>query len=134
MKNLRKTIRTILLENTNYYNKIIDGILSKDPENINQFLELAEGMEYIESLMHDRYPVKDPNWPKRKAFASASLRWEFYAIPDFAELLLKKREEVDCNAWGRQTGNFKVRVVPNSTNDNGMVKVTIRDSEFAYGR
>lgn len=49
MKTLRKTIRKIILENLGHYAKIATLLCAKDPDSINQGLELAKAMGYIES-------------------------------------------------------------------------------------
>ena len=47
MKNLRKTIRRIILENQEHFDKLMELIGSEKMENINQAFELAAGMGYI---------------------------------------------------------------------------------------
>lgn len=49
MKLLRKAIRGIILENLGHYAKIATLLCTKDPDSINQGLELAKAMGYIES-------------------------------------------------------------------------------------
>ena len=51
MRQLRKTIRRILLENTQFYDKLVDMIMSLDSGNINQAIELGETMGFLE--LHD---------------------------------------------------------------------------------
>mgnify|MGYP005684659465 FL=1 len=56
MKQLRKTIRRLILETypveNDHYNKIADLICSEKIENIQQALELAQAMEYIDGYTH----------------------------------------------------------------------------------
>lgn len=47
MKTLRKTIRRIILENQQHFDKLMELIGSEKIENINQAFELAAGMGYI---------------------------------------------------------------------------------------
>ena len=57
MKQLRKTIRKILLENQQHYEKIVAMLFTGEISNINQALELAEGMEYISNLEYSVHPA-----------------------------------------------------------------------------
>ena len=50
MRLLRKTIRKILLENQRQYQKLVNMILSRDLESINQALELAQALGYVTDL------------------------------------------------------------------------------------
>ena len=53
MKQLRRTIRRILLENTQYIEKIVTLVMSCDPINVNSALNLAETMEYINNVQYE---------------------------------------------------------------------------------
>ena len=52
MKTLRKTIRSILLENQEHYGKLAKLILTGEKESIVQALELAEAIGYIHFTNH----------------------------------------------------------------------------------
>ena len=52
MKQLRKTIRKILLENQQHYEKLAKLILTGEKESIVQALELAEAIGYISFTNH----------------------------------------------------------------------------------
>ena len=65
MKTLRKTIRKLILENANHYDKIADLICSEKIDNIRQALELAEGMGYIDGYTHQEethYATRTHGW------------------------------------------------------------------------
>ena len=65
MKQLRKTIRRILLENQSHFDKIADLICSEKLENIQQALELAEGMGYIDGYTYKEethYASRSHGW------------------------------------------------------------------------
>tara|TARA_B100000242_G_C42841100_1_gene390636 strand:- start:7 stop:387 length:381 start_codon:yes stop_codon:yes gene_type:complete len=80
---LRNSIRKVLLENKEQKNKLIDGILIGDPENINTFLDLAETLGYVERL---RYEVEPP----LSYFPEEQHTWNFDAEPEFGDLLINK--------------------------------------------
>ena len=52
MKHLRRKIRNILLENSGHFEKIATLICTKDPDSVNQGLELAKSMGYIERFTY----------------------------------------------------------------------------------
>jgi len=52
MKQLRRTIRRILLENQEHYEKLAKLIITGEKESINQAVELAETMGYISFCNH----------------------------------------------------------------------------------
>ena len=56
MKSLRKTIRKILLENQAHYDKLAKLMCTGDLDSINQAVELAETMGYIEM---DKYELRE---------------------------------------------------------------------------
>ena len=65
MKLLRKTIRKILLENQSHFNKIADLICSEKIDRIQQALELAEGMGYIDGYTYKEethYASRSHGW------------------------------------------------------------------------
>ena len=75
MKTLRKTIRRILLENTQHIEKIVELIFTGDIANINQAVELAETMGYIEGV---NYTEKEGYY-----FPEIEHKWTFAANKDF---------------------------------------------------
>ena len=75
MKTLRKTIRMILLENTQHIEKIVELIFTGDIANINQAVELAETMGYIEGV---NYTEKEGYY-----FPEIEHKWTFAANKDF---------------------------------------------------
>ena len=69
MKQLRRTIRRLILENypveNDHYNKIADLICSEKIENIQQAMELAEAMEYIDGYTYKEethYASRSHGW------------------------------------------------------------------------
>ena len=65
MKQLRRTIRKLILENQSHFNKIADLICSEKLENINTALELARGMEYIGDYTYKvetHYATRSHGW------------------------------------------------------------------------
>tara|TARA_X000000950_G_scaffold7522_1_gene8218 strand:- start:2424 stop:2816 length:393 start_codon:yes stop_codon:yes gene_type:complete len=78
MKLLRETIRKILLENQQQYDKIVTMIMSLDPINVNSALMLAETMGYLEMI---KYTADEQEEYKRGTFDEKETvikhRWEF---------------------------------------------------------
>jgi len=68
MKQLRKTIRKIILENKSRYDKIADMICSENIDQIEYALQLAEAAEYI-----GKYTYKEETH-----YASRSHGWTFH--------------------------------------------------------
>jgi len=54
MKNLRRTIRKILLENQSHYDKLATLICSENITNINQGFELASAIEAVQHVEYDQ--------------------------------------------------------------------------------
>ena len=88
MRQLRKTIRRILLENTQFYDKLVDMIMSLDSGNINQAIELGETMGFLE--LHD-YEKNEREEYVRGSFSKketvTSHRWMIIPVPDFLDAL-----------------------------------------------
>ena len=63
MKQLRKAIRSILLENPVYFDKLITLMSSERVEDINQALELAIALGYIEEYNYKKqtFLTQPPN-------------------------------------------------------------------------
>ena len=58
MNSLRKTIRNILLENQQYYEKIATLLCAGGIDNVKQALELAEAMGYVHRVEYMSSPKK----------------------------------------------------------------------------
>ena len=87
MKQLRRTIRKILLENQQHYEKLVSMILTKDLDNINQALELALAMGYVADLQHSNPYVQNPMYTKH--------RWELEDVdPEFVAEI-KRQYRID---------------------------------------
>ena len=56
MKTLRQTIRKILLENQQHFDKLAPLICSEDWEKINHAFELARHMEYVGHVEYHKEP------------------------------------------------------------------------------
>ena len=84
MKLLRETIRRILLENQQHYQKMVESILSRDLANINQALELALAMGYVTDLQHTNPYVQNPMYVKH--------RWSMKDVhPEFQAEIKRQR-------------------------------------------
>ena len=60
MKSLRTTIRNILLENAMYYQKLA-MMFTSGAHNIDQAIEFAETLGYLEVIRQDVQEYNDPN-------------------------------------------------------------------------
>ena len=90
MKLLRETIRKILLENAQHYAKIVNLVMTCEPESIQQAIELGEVMGYLELLSHDesvREEYKRGSFTEKEKVSHH--RWEIIPVP---ELLLALEE------------------------------------------
>lgn len=67
MKHLRRTIRKILLENQAHYDKLAGLICTEKRESIQQAIELAETMGYIDNLKRTH----------ARGYSRHTLQWEF---------------------------------------------------------
>ena len=86
MKQLRRTIRKLILENNQHYEKLVNMILTKDLDNVNQALELALAMGYVTDLQHSNPYVQNPMYVKHK--------WEMEASPEF-QAEIKRQYRID---------------------------------------
>jgi len=86
MNPLRKTIRKILIENQQHYEKIVGQILSADIMNVNQFLELASSMGYVTDLQHTNPYTQNQSYTKHQ--------WKMQADPGF-EAEIKRQHRID---------------------------------------
>ena len=84
MKQLRRTIRKILLENNDHYEKLAVMLCSGDLESINQAIELAEAMGYIHRV---EYELWEQHYHVH--------RWTFSAVKPFEAVLIEE--------WGKRT-------------------------------
>ena len=94
MKRLRKTIRTILLENQAHYNKLARLMCTGEIESINQAMDLAESMGYIDRV---EYIYRDG-----EAFGLAfnhyeDHRWFFYPVKPFETTLMEEFQKQPKN-------------------------------------
>ena len=90
MKQLRKTIRKILLENQRHYEKIVDMILTGDLAYINQALELALTMEYVTDLQHDEHPPGFSPYTRHV--------WRMNVDPEF-EAAIERKYRIDFKSF-----------------------------------
>ena len=86
MKQLRRTIRRILLENNDHYEKLAIMLCTGDLESINQAIELAETMGYIHRVEHQHIDVQTD---------FSVYRWTFSAVKPFEAIIIKE--------WGKRT-------------------------------
>ena len=98
MKQLRKTIRRILIENAQEMNELVDGILGDDPEYITTFLELAETLGYINDYGTQYSPPKP-----RQNFHAPVWHWYFDCDTEFGDLLLSKYEPSEYGIYIEST-------------------------------
>ena len=87
MKLLRETIRKILIENQAHYEKLVNMILTKDLDNINQALELALAMGYATDLEHDNPYTSNPKYTKH--------RWELEGVDPEFQAAIKRQYRID---------------------------------------
>lgn len=86
MKILRDTIRKILLENQQYHEKLVNMILTRELDNVNQALELALAMGYVTDLQHSNPYTSNRSYTKH--------RWEMKVDPEF-EAEIKRQYRID---------------------------------------
>ena len=89
MKQLRKIIQNILLENNDHYEKLAIMLCTGDLESVNQAIELAETMGYIHRVEYDE---KDAWLAPEKIRVH---QWTFSAVKPF--------EAIIVNEWGKRT-------------------------------
>ena len=85
MRLLRKTIRKILLENQQQYEKLVNIILTGDLESINQALELAQAFGYVTDLEYRTGYSRGP---------STRHLWEMGVDPGF-EAEIKRQYRIE---------------------------------------
>ena len=90
MKQLRRTIRKLILENQQYYEKIVDLILTGDLAYINQALEMALGMEYVTDLQHDVHPPGFSPYTRHV--------WRMKVDPEF-EAAIERKYRIDFKSF-----------------------------------
>lgn len=90
MKQLRNSIRRVLLENIDHYEKITELFCTGTMESVKSALSLCETMGYI-------YDVKLVKWkddpyigPGHSWYHDWTWEWEFDASDEFKDLLYKK--------------------------------------------
>ena len=114
MKYLRKTIRKIILESVEEYNKIIEGILySDDPEYITTFIELAESQGFIEDYQSKHRPERPQvGWKS----GAAHWEWSFNCSADFGKLLDTEYNKNRTPGFKHPDTNVFVDAVPLGAN------------------
>ena len=86
MKQLRRTIRRLILENQRYHEKLVNLILTGDLANINQALEMALTMEYVTDLQHTNPYTQNRSLTKHQ--------WKIKANPEF-EAEINRQYRID---------------------------------------
>ena len=87
MKQLRRTIRSLILENNQHYEKLVKMILTKDLDNINQALELALAMGYVTDLQHSNPYTSNRAYTKH--------RWELKDVQPEFQAEIKRQYRID---------------------------------------
>ena len=90
MNQLRRIIRSLILENKQHYEKIVDMILTGDLAYINQALELALTMGYVTDLQHDEHP------PGFSPYARHV--WRMNVDPEF-EAAIERKYRIDFKSF-----------------------------------
>ena len=85
MKRLRRTIRQILLENTEHFDKLAKMLCTGNLENVNQALDLAETLDYIHNVEYDTSPLSTRSDMRINKTVH---RWSFSAVKEFEEMIL----------------------------------------------
>ena len=98
MKMLRKTIRKILLENNEYFDKLATMITSGNVENIQSAMELAETLEYVTDVIYVPAPLA---WDRTKTVH----KWQFDAVQGLSDAIEQKRKTIR-----HQNPDFGVRL------------------------
>lgn len=103
MKNLRKTIRNILLENQQHIEKIVALLYTGEMENINQAIELAEAMGYISNV---EYRVDDAYY-----FPQDIHQWKFVGSEEFMYVVLDYKVPKQVEGFDLRSNNFEDVIV-----------------------
>ena len=90
MKSLRKTIRKILLENQAHYDKLAGLICSEKRDSIEQAIELAKTMGYIDNV----------NRAHLRGHSSHTIHWEF-------DILDKAFEDAITHTYEKPRGRYE---------------------------
>ena len=85
MKQLRRTIRGILLENKVHFEKLAKMLCTGNLENVNQALDLAETLEYIHNVEYDVSTMSTRTDMKTNRFVH---KWSFSAVKEFEATIL----------------------------------------------
>ena len=99
MKQLRRTIRKILLENTQHIEKIVELLYTGEMANINQAVELAETMGYISNL---EYSVSDAYY-----FPQDIHEWKFVGSEEFMYVILDYKVPRKVQGFSLMSPNFR---------------------------
>lgn len=95
MKNLRKTIRKILLENKDHYKKIATMLCTGDVASVKQAIELAETMGYVHRV---EYELWEQHYHVH--------RWTFSAVKELQAIILE--EWANTSAHNPRYGDFAI--------------------------
>ena len=87
MKELRRTIRSLILENKQHYEKLVNMILTRDIDNVNQALELALAMGYVTDLQHSNPYTSNRAYTKH--------RWELKDVQPEFQAEIKRQYRID---------------------------------------
>ena len=98
MKQLRKTIRKILLENQEYYEKIVKLLFTEELANINQALELADAIGYISNLEYRVDPAHQ--------FTQELHEWKFLASEELMDVISKQYPRNNSKGFSLRSSNI----------------------------
>ena len=91
IRDRRETVRKILLENAQHYDKIVTLVMTCDSENVNTALMLGETMGYLEIVSYDTDEALRSYWDAPKAYKAKEKttkhRWEILPHPELLEKL-----------------------------------------------
>ena len=90
MKSLRKTIRKILLENQAHYDKLAGLICTEKRDNIEQAIELAKTMGYIDNVHRSHL----------RGYRSHTIHWQF-------DILDKAFEDAITHTYEQPRGRYE---------------------------
>jgi hypothetical protein len=117
-RQLRKTIRRLILENVEHFDKLIVLLTSPNVENIRQGILLGEEMEYLtvkRHVEHDRSGWSDDYkryWLKKDpTVLETQYEWRLKLIPAFQERFMEmypKGLEIGAIYSARMASNYTV--------------------------
>lgn len=123
MKQLRKTIRNILLENKlEHWEKLATLLVSGDVANARQAIELAESMGYIEDVTY-----RTEDW-SNKFRTRTKHQWHFQADPAFRQNIEYFWQKGQKNNWDASDGIWNCSFEFDFPK-KGCVNLTIRENK-----